>query len=274
LRQKKVKPRAARRPLPGFVILLHMQTDPVLEWQRLTAHYRELSNEELYELAFEFADLTETAQQALRGEMQSRGLGDPEGAGSTPEPQPARKEPLQAPVALKNAPWAGDPNDIAFGTFGDLAPELVPDEAESEEEDSGPHDYTWKTLLCECETGEEARQLMEALRQAGIESWTDGSRKYSPIRQNLDSPFPRLYVAADQLDRAREIAAQPIPREIIDELKAEVPEYVPPVCPKCSAADPVLEGVEPVNSWSCEQCGAQWSDPVSKGTEDGAENPQ
>ena len=53
-----------------------MQADPIAEWQRLTEHYREMSDEELGELACDFDDLTETAQQVLRSEMRSRGLGD------------------------------------------------------------------------------------------------------------------------------------------------------------------------------------------------------
>jgi len=70
-----------------------------------------------------------------------------------------------------------------------------------------------------------------------------------------------VVVAADQLEQAIEIANQPIPKEIVEESKAEVPEYVPPSCPKCGAEDPVLESAEPTNAWLCEACGAQWSDP-------------
>jgi hypothetical protein len=54
-----------------------MQTSPAEEWQRLTEHYREMSDEALEELALDFGDLTETAQQALSSEMRMRGLDDP-----------------------------------------------------------------------------------------------------------------------------------------------------------------------------------------------------
>jgi tRNA(Ile2) C34 agmatinyltransferase TiaS len=74
--------------------------------------------------------------------------------------------------------------------------------------------------------------------------------------------YPRVVVAADQLEQAREIAARPIPQEIIDEFNAPPEEYKPPVCPKCGAEDPVLESADPVNSWLCESCGEQWSDPA------------
>ena len=35
-----------------------------------------MNDDELHQLAADFADLTDTAQQALRSEMRSRGLGD------------------------------------------------------------------------------------------------------------------------------------------------------------------------------------------------------
>ena len=67
-------------------------------------------------------------------------------------------------------------------------------------------------------------------------------------------------VAADQLDQAREIAARPIPKEIVEQSKMQTPEFEPPVCPNCGAGDPVLESVDPVNSWRCEACGKEWSE--------------
>ncbi len=78
----------------------------------------------------------------------------------------------------------------------------------------------------------------------------------------FDGNSPRVLVAADQLEQARDIAARPIPQEIIDESEADVPEFKPPVCPKCGAAEPVLEGVDPVNTWHCESCDYVWTDPA------------
>jgi hypothetical protein len=51
-----------------------MNQDPFEEWRRLTELYREMSDEELYELYASIADLTEQAQQILSDEMKSRGL--------------------------------------------------------------------------------------------------------------------------------------------------------------------------------------------------------
>jgi len=78
-----------------------------------------------------------------------------------------------------------------------------------------------------------------------------------------------VLVAADQLDEARAVAARPIPPDIVEQSKIAPPEFEPPFCPKCGAADPVLENADPVNEWKCEVCGAEWSDPVA-GPEDAA----
>jgi hypothetical protein len=123
-----------------------------------------------------------------------------------------------------------------------------------DEEGAPPHEYTWKTPLCECDDRAGAWQLCEALRRVGIDSWIE--------RHGFSSELggPVVTVAADQLEAARAIAARPIPQEIVDLSKMEVPEFEAPVCPKCGAEDPVLEDVEPVNSWLCEACGAQWTE--------------
>ena len=201
-----------------------MQIDPAVEWRRLTEQYRSMSDEELRELAQDFVNLTETAQQALRQEMRSRGLGEPE-SGESAQPRPASSEPQQAPLALRNAPWAGDPVDIAFDAIPARAPELVPDTPETHDEDNVEREYTWKTELCELETDDEAMQLHEVLKRAGIESWIRFDGVVYPFVPSARDAIRiglggfQFLVAADQLDRAREIAAKPIPQEIIDDSK-------------------------------------------------------
>jgi hypothetical protein len=239
-----------------------MQIDPVLEWQRLTAEYRQMSAEELLELARDYADLTEPAQQAMRTEMRSRGLGDPENPKSVAALQSAQTEPPQPPVALGNAP--SDPaDDIAFGNpFGAHAPEPVPDTPDTGDEDDVPHEYTWKTILCACDEYNEAWRISEALKRAGIESWIErqGSRYAIPWVDELMTGELQVQVAADELDAARAVASQPIPQDIIEESETEIPEYKVPKCPKCGAEDPILEAVELSNTWRCEQCDEQWTE--------------
>jgi hypothetical protein len=208
-----------------------MQINPAEEWQRLTEHYREMLDGELEELADSFGDLTETAQQVLRNELKNRGLDEPG----------AKKAAARYAAPAAASRLAGQA-----------------DKSNGDEEGDSPKDFSWKTLLCECNTSEEAYQLKQVLQRAGIESWVEqpGSSSYSFGM----SSGPRVVVAADQLDHAIEVANQPIPQEIVEESKIEVPEYVPPTCPKCGAEDPVLESAEPTNSWLCEACGEQWSE--------------
>ena len=250
--------------------MLPMQADPILEWQTLTTHYREMSDGELRELAADFNDLTETAQQVLRTEMRSRGLSDPEAASAVPlasNAPPAMNASPAAPVPRNSAPEVSDSSvERAGGAFGARPPELVPDTPNPDDEDNGLHEYTWKTVLCDCDTPEEAWQLSEALKQAGIQSWIDGLRPRSGYT-GFDLPNPRVLVAADQLEQARAIAARPIPPEIVEESETEVSDFVPPSCPKCGASDPVLEAVDPANSWKCEQCGERWTESASAAAE-------
>jgi hypothetical protein len=211
-----------------------MQGNPAADWQNLTEHYRSLCDEELEELAADFVDLTETAQQVLRNEMKNRGLGDPSAKGE------ARKQP-DAPARFASSvePDSGDPQ--------------MNDASENEDGDP-PREYTWKTSLCECETTDQALQIQEVLKRAGIDSWVErpGSRWTSFV--------PRVVVAADQLEEAVHIASQPIPQDILDQSREEAPEFEPPKCPKCGAEDPVLEAVDPFNTWQCEACGKQWTE--------------
>jgi hypothetical protein len=268
-----------------------MQIDPAQEWQRLTAEYRQKGEIELRELARDYADLTPTAQEVLRSEMRSRGLDDP----AAPKSSVAQEVPEASSYALPpelsqtvtTASEAPSPENYArqgsdsfsarvADLFGSRPPELVPDTPASDDEAVGPHDFTWKTVLCECDTTNEAWQITEALRRAGIESWVDRRQAYSsnyarlvgvPNLELIGMSRPHVLVAADQLDQARAIAANPIPQQIVDESKQEIPEFVEPKCPKCGSDDVVLEGVDPENTWRCEQCDAQWTEslPATEG---------
>jgi len=208
------------------------------EWQRLTDQYREMSDEELQELSLDFGDLTETAQRVLRNEMSNRGLGE------VRVPQQNSSNPIREIIAGSEIT-----GDSVFGGSQSSRRE------ETAEQD-GPHEYSWKTELCECETTEQARLIQAMLRRAGIDSWVRNADA------GWSTSYPRVVVGADQLEEAIQIAQQPIPQEIIEDTKNEVPEFVLPRCPKCGAEDPVLEAVEPTNSWACEACGAEWAEPA------------
>jgi hypothetical protein len=213
-------------------ILFSMQADPITEWQRLTHLYREMGDGELVELDAGKDDLTDVAMQVLRDEMKKRGLDEPRKPGT---------EPNQTGSFGASKWGAGDDAEVG---------------EEAAEASDPPQEYTWKTFLCEREDPEETWQIQEVLRQAGIESWIENPGYYVVPGASI----PRIMVAADQLEKACEILAKPIPREIVEQSKMQIPDYEPPACPSCGAADPILEGADPVNSWRCESCGKQWSE--------------
>jgi hypothetical protein len=216
-----------------------MQIDPLEEWRRLTKLYGEMGDIEIRELLRQIGDLTAGAQEVLRTELKKRGI--PE------HPLPSE----QRPPRFTSRNMQETPNDLA--TF----------------DEDDPHDYTWKTSLCECETTEQVQQLMAALDRAGIDSW---------VERSLPGYY-RILVGADQLERAQEVASQPIPEDIVDEVSERrstpVESFRTPICPRCGNPDPVLGPVEEpkngepalplsqwVNTWQCDSCGYSWSDPV------------
>jgi len=170
-------------------------------------------------------------------------------------------DPAAHPVAQNHADRPGAESNPPANVHWE--PQIPQDASQADQENTDqPHEYTWKTPLCECDDRAGAWQLAEVLRRAGIESWIDGpGGSYSPYSQ-LDERNLRILVAADQLDQARIIAAQPIPQEIIEQSKTDAPEFELPACPQCGAKDPVLEAVDPTNSWLCEACGKQWTEAV------------
>ncbi len=124
-------------------ILLLMQDNPLEAWQQLSDHYREMGDEELRELAANFVDLTEVAQQVLRDEMRKRGLGFAAAAG----------ESRRACGSLRAQHWESP------------AINPRPEDRRAIADSDLPHDYTWKTLLCECDTQQKALQISETLKR-------------------------------------------------------------------------------------------------------------
>jgi ribosomal protein L37AE/L43A len=213
-----------------------MHPNPAEEWQRLTKLYGEMSDGQLLELAESYSDLTEIAQPILRDEMKKRGLGEPQASET--------ESPISPPVFGR---WSAPDGGIT--TPG------APDDV-----NGGSTDFYQdaKMLpLCECEDSDQVEQLGEALRRQGIESWSQN------IPHSMNLQAARIFVAADQLEEAREIASRPIPQDIIDQSKVKVEDFVTPACPRCGASDPLLESVDPVNTWSCDVCGATWADPAA-----------
>jgi hypothetical protein len=205
-----------------------MQIDPMQNWRSLTDNYAQMSDGGLIALAEDFGDLTDTARQVLRDEMRKRNLGDPQSTAWAP-------------------PNSDDARQDSSGGENHLG-------------DAGPtNEFVWKHALRENCDRKEASQIREVLTRAGIECWIDWSRMNYPP---LSEPGFRVLVASDDLEAANALLAQPIPADVVEQSKAEDAIYQPPVCPACGAPDPVLEAVDPANSWKCEVCGRQWADAV------------
>lgn len=208
-----------------------MQLDPMQSWRQLTEHYGEMSDGELIALAEDFGDLTDMARQVLRDEMRKRNLGDPQSSATTQSSQ-------------------------SFAAQSSVGASLST-ESNADIGNASPEDFVWKNTLCNCDDHEQAWQIYEVLRRAGIESWIERTwDHYSPIPDS----GPRVLVASDRLEDARAVLAHPIPHDVTEESKAGRAEYRLPVCPACGTPDPILESNEPANCWKCEVCGRQWSE--------------
>jgi hypothetical protein len=222
-----------------------MQADPMEQWRSLTTLYGKMGDLEIRELAANLGDLTEMAQQVLRDEMKNRGMNE----------KPAQSALARASDSRDAEPW----DDAEFDT----------EDAEANQGEA-TLGYTWKTVLCNSESADEAWMKCQMLRRAGIESWMErrGARHAIPWADELGVGDIQILVGADQLDEARAAVAQPIPTDIAEEVKSYegATEFVLPNCPKCGAEDPLLESVDPVNSWECEACGHTWTDSIAEGS--------
>jgi hypothetical protein len=209
-----------------------MQLDPMEHWRRLTQHYAQISDSELLALAENLRDLTDTARQVLRDEMSKRNLGEPQSD------------------ATAGASSFSQPISVAENFAG----------ANATGNSSGD-EFIWKEVLYRCNDPELIWQISEVLRRAGIESWTDMPNKFTPMIETDMEPCFRVLVASDRIEQARAILVHPIPPDIVQQSKAEDPDYVPPLCPSCGAADPILDAVEPTtNFWKCDLCGQEWTE--------------
>ena len=93
----------------------------------------------------------------------------------------------------------------------------------------------------------------EALRQAGIESWIEGQAQATRAMSGLGARWQSASILspADRLEEARaDRRAIRSPKRSSSNPKCRSPSSKRLICPKCGAGDPILEGVDPVNSGS------------------------
>ena len=200
---------------------------------------------EIQELADQINDLTPTAQDVLRDELKKRNL--------------LENRPASSPFTSLSSQHGKDRRTVCH--FVPASAEVSESIEEIEEET--PVEFSWKTLLCECDDPLEARAIARVLMAAGIESWIERTAQYY-----AGPGGSKVVVAADQLEHAKQVLEQPIPQEILEEERElqNAPQYELPTCPRCGAPDPILESVEPSNNWLCESCDHTWSDPIENST--------
>ncbi|CAN5502841.1 hypothetical protein BH10ACI4_BH10ACI4_28770 [soil metagenome] len=97
---------------------------------------------------------------------------------------------------------------------------------------------------------EDALLAQSVLESAGISSMV-------PTSEIGAIDTPRLIVSPSDAQAAERILAHP---NALGALSAEDAIFPTAVCPKCGTPDPVLESVEPTNTWRCEACNHTWED--------------
>jgi hypothetical protein len=115
------------------------------------------------------------------------------------------------------------------------------------------------TIVRAYDTVKEAKLAAFVLELAQIEAAVvDGQASF-------DLRPPAVRVAPEDLERADALLAQPVSAEIRADFEATLhaPDSEVPACPRCTSNGVLLEGVEPVNQWLCEDCGHSWKDALA-----------
>lgn len=97
-----------------------------------------------------------------------------------------------------------------------------------------------------------ASAAYHALTQADIEAIVvSGQNAKSEVRG------PRVVVTPKDAERAAAILSQPLGDEFRP-VAEEPEEFDLPRCPGCGGEEILLESVDPVNQWRCDDCGKVW----------------
>jgi hypothetical protein len=71
---------------------------------------------------------------------------------------------------------------------------------------------------------------------------------------------PRVVVTPKDAERAAEILSQPSTDELKADTEDVTAEFSLPRCPACGGEETLLESVDPVNEWRCDDCGHMWQE--------------
>jgi hypothetical protein len=184
------------------------------QYQDLVALYGTYGDGELIELGRGMADLTEMAQEALKGELTRRGL---------------KITPASAPVEAR---VLTDEDLADMRTYAESAP---------------------AECIFDFDDDNAASAAYYALTRKGIEAIV-----VSPSRAKFDNRGPRVVVTPKDAERATAILSQPTTDQLKSETEEVPEEFALPHCPACGGEETLLESVDPVNRWRCDDCGHTW----------------
>jgi DNA-directed RNA polymerase subunit M/transcription elongation factor TFIIS len=213
-----------------------MQTlDPAGEWLRLSEHYRQLSDDELVDLARQTSELTDVAQQTLAQEIANRRLKIP------PEAPAAPRSPESQPDAAEDAesPYAEDRELVVICTVWSLA---------------------------------DALKVQSLLDTAGIPFYMGPEKAASvdAVTSNFANGLS-VEIMRVGVPWARQVLQQYFPADEPPEEKADESDNLAIHCPKCHSTEVVFEDLDRgrENSegkasskfkWTCDSCGHEWED--------------
>jgi len=190
------------------------------QYQELMTLYGSYGDGELVELGRGMADLTEMAQEVLKGELARRGL-----------KIATAGEPVKARVLRDE-----DLSDMrAYAAF-------APAECIFEFKDERAASAAYYALTAEG---------IEAIVVSGGNAAAGGSAR-------IDKAGPRVVVTPKDAERAAEILSEPSAEELKAVTEETPEEFDLPRCPACGGAETLLESVDPVNEWRCDDCGHTW----------------
>ena len=189
------------------------------QYQELVTLYGSYGDDELIALGHGMADLTEMAQEALKGELTRRGL-----------KIATVKEPVEARVLSEE-----DLSDMR--TYAASAPA----ECIFDFEDERAVTAAYYALTAEG---------IEAIVVSGMPGDSGGTK---PGRRG-----PRVVVTPKDAERAAAILSRPSAEELKTETEEAFEGFNLPQCPACGGVETLLESVDPVNQWRCDQCGHTW----------------
>ena len=218
-----------------------METTGPAESLRLAEHYRQLTDDELIEIAQDKDDLTETAQQALAFEIASRRLTVP---------------PKEDAAAMRSAPALSSIN-----------------EADSEDEDDPYAEERQLVEICKVWSERDARRLQQVLNVAGIPfcMGKEEAMRVDDVTSNFAEGVPVGVMQVGAASASQAMQENYFPQDEPTEATDQGSDDLAVHCPKCHSTEVIFDQLvdEPGKGgdsaaakfqWTCDSCGYEWED--------------